>query len=290
MAMNKISLILIFFITILLGCNKEDFMWNLPRNNPYDGQIKDTSGYQVPNRDAPKVNTGSVGNLAESTSSVSGNITSVGSSEISSYGHCWSVNQMPTINDVITNLGSINLTGIFSSSLTGLSPNTTYYVRAYATNSYGTSYGNQVSFKTKATLCGYYNCESLAGFTTYVDKISPSSSAAWSIGSGYNGNGFALTQSCYGGYIEFSINLSNATKMTFWTKSINPGYSNRTPEVTVDGIISNTTMIDGSASYTNWMQLETQNILPGNHTIRINFTRVSTYYSYYIDEIEIWCQ
>lgn len=138
--------------------------------------------------------------------------------------------------------------------------------------------------------CSLINGESLSNLTTFVDKISPSSSAAWSIGSGYNGNGFSLTQSCYGGYIEFSINLSNTSKMTFWTKSINPGYSNRTPEVTVDGIISNTAIIYGSASYTNWMQLETQNILPGNHTIRINFTHVYTYYNYYIDEIEIWCQ
>jgi|TARA_B110000967_G_C18831391_1_gene534296 hypothetical protein len=138
--------------------------------------------------------------------------------------------------------------------------------------------------------CILINCESLINTTTYVDVISPSSTAAWYIGSGYTGNGFALTQSCYGGYIEFSINLSNTSKITFWTKSINPGYSNRTPEITVDGITSNTTMIDGSESYTNWMLLETQNILPGNHTIRINFTHVSAYYSYYIDEIEIWCQ
>jgi hypothetical protein len=138
--------------------------------------------------------------------------------------------------------------------------------------------------------CTSINGESLINLNTFVYKISTSSSAAWDVGSGYNGDGLALTQSCYGGYIEFSINLSNTSKMTFWTKSINPGYSNRTPEVTVDGIISNTTMIDGSASYTNWMQLETQNILPGNHKIRINFSRISTYYSYYIDEIEIWCQ
>jgi hypothetical protein len=288
--MKKISLILIIFITILLGCNKEDFMWNLPRENPYDGQINDTSGYQVPNKDEPKVTTGSATNISESTSTVSGDINSVGSSEISTYGHCWSINPMPTMADAITNLGTTNSTGIFSSNLTGLSPNTTYYVRAYATNSYGTSYGNQVSFKTKASLCGYYNCESLSGFNTYVDKISPSSTAAWNVGSGYSGNGFALTQSCYGGYIEFSINLSNITKMTFWTKSLNPGYPNRTPVVTVDGITSNTILTDGSSDYTYWMQLETQNILPGNHTIRINFTHVSTYYSYYIDEIEFWCQ
>lgn len=138
--------------------------------------------------------------------------------------------------------------------------------------------------------CSIINCETLSNTTTYVDKILPSSSTAWYIGSGYLGNGFALTQSCYGGYIEFSKNITSLSKMTFWTKSINPGYPNRTPIVTVDGIISNTTMINGSSDYTYWMQLETQNILSGNHTIRINFTHISTYYSYYIDQIEIWCQ
>lgn len=273
-----------------MGCDNESFYWNLPRNNPYDGQIMDISGYEVQNKDAPKVNTGSVINTTEFASSVSGDITSVGSSEISSYGHCWSMNQMPTINDATTNLGSINSAGIFSSSITNLSANTTYYVRAYATNSYGTSYGSQISLKTKSTLCSYYNCESLAGFTTYVDKTSSSSNAAWRVASGYNGKGFALENNNYGGFIEFSINISNITKMTFWTKSINPGYQNRTPEVTVDGIISSTKIIDGSKDYTKWMQLETQNILPGNHTIRINFTHVSTYYYYYIDEIKFWCQ
>ena len=137
--------------------------------------------------------------------------------------------------------------------------------------------------------CSVINCESLSNLTTFVDKISPSSTAAWNVGAGYSGNGFSLTESCYGGYIEFSKNISSLSKITFWTKSLNPGFSNRTPEVTIDGIKSNTAMIDGSETYTNWMQLETQNILPGNHTIRINFTHVSTYYSYYIDEIEIWC-
>jgi hypothetical protein len=290
MAIKTNSLILIVLVTILWGCNKEDFKWNLPRENSYDGQIIDTSGYNVPNKDAPKVTTGSVSNISESTSTVSGDIKSVGSSKVSSYGHCWSINPMPTITDTSTKLGSTSSVGIFSSNLTGLSPNTTYYARSYASNSFGTSYGNQVSFKTKALLCGYYNCESLTDFTTYVDKISPSSSSAWVIGSGYNGSSFNLIESCYGGYIEFSKNLSNTAKITFWTKSINPGYSNRTPEVTVDGVISNTTIIDGSSSYNNWMQLETQNILPGTHTIRINYTHISTYYSYYIDEIKIWCQ
>lgn len=166
MAIKKI--ILIAFISILCGCNKVDFVWNLPRENPYDGQINDTSGYHVPNKDAPKVTTGSATNISDSTATVSGDINFIGSSEISTYGHCWSINAMPTMADAITNLGTTNSTGIFSSNLTGLSPNTTYYVRAYATNSYGTSYGNQISFKTIQLPNNTCNVTATTTGTTYT--------------------------------------------------------------------------------------------------------------------------
>ena len=66
--------------------------------------------------------------------------------EVTSRGVCWSTSQNPTINDNKTTDGSG--TGGFTSSLTNLTPNTTYYVRAYATNSAGTGYGNVVSFTT----------------------------------------------------------------------------------------------------------------------------------------------
>lgn len=288
--MRKIYTIPFFLALLVSSCTKDDFKWNLPRKNPLEGQVNDTSGYQVPNKDAPNVITTTVTNLIESSVTVSGNITSVGSASIISYGHCWSESPMPTIIDSVSNLGASNSTGIYSSNISGLLPNTTYYVRAYATNAYGTSYGNQLAFTTNASLCGYLDCQSLAGINTFVDKISPSSSAAWVVGSGYIGNGFAITESCYGGYVEFSINLSNTTKMSFWTKSLNAGYTNRTPEVYVDGTLVNTSLINGSTSYTNWMQLQTGNILPGNHTVKINFSHNSSYYSYYIDEIQFWCQ
>jgi len=196
MGIKKTKFIIILFTIIILGCKKGDFKWDLPRSNPFDGQISDTSGYLVPNRDSPKVLTGLATNISESTSTVSGDIKSIGSASISNYGHCWSMNPMPTILDATTSLGSNVSTGIFSSSLTRLVPNKTYYVRAYAINTFGTSYGNQVSFKTKAALCGYNNCETLANFSTFVYKISPSSNAAWYVGSGYSGNGLALTQNC----------------------------------------------------------------------------------------------
>ncbi len=61
-------------------------------------------------------------------------------------GVCWSTSQNPTINDSHTTNGSG--TGSFTSQLTGLNPGTTYYVRAYATNGVGTSYGEQQIFTT----------------------------------------------------------------------------------------------------------------------------------------------
>ena len=72
-----------------------------------------------------------------------GEITFVGNTETTG-GTCWSLSQYPTITDGHTE--DIFGLGIFSSSITGLTPGSRYYIRAYATNSYGTSYGNQIEF------------------------------------------------------------------------------------------------------------------------------------------------
>jgi len=85
------------------------------------------------------------------TSSVcGGNITSDGGSPVIDRGVCWDIIENPTINDNKTSDGTG--TGIFTSMITGLDCNTTYYVRAYATNSEGTAYGNQVSFISEMIL------------------------------------------------------------------------------------------------------------------------------------------
>ena len=65
-------------------------------------------------------------------------------------GVCWSTSQNPTVSDDHTTDGSG--TGSFTSNLTNLTPGTTYYVRAYATNSMGTAYGSEESFTTTAAL------------------------------------------------------------------------------------------------------------------------------------------
>lgn len=100
----------------------------------------------------PNVNTAiSASSVGENNFSIEGTITATGGSQITSYGHCWSINQNPTIDDQCTNLGMTDKIGSFKSTIEDLLVNTTYYVRAYATNSQGTAYGEQTIVKTKAT-------------------------------------------------------------------------------------------------------------------------------------------
>jgi hypothetical protein len=75
-----------------------------------------------------------------------GNVEDQGSSSVTTRGVCWSTSSNPTTSDSHTNDGSG--TGSYTSNITGLDANTSYYVRAYATNSEGTAYGNQKSFTT----------------------------------------------------------------------------------------------------------------------------------------------
>ena len=92
----------------------------------------------------PTITTDSVTNIADTTATCGGNVTNDGGATVTARGVCWSTSQNPTINDSHTTNGSG--TGSFNSSITGLTPLTTYYVRAYATNSVGTTYGEEVSF------------------------------------------------------------------------------------------------------------------------------------------------
>jgi hypothetical protein len=88
-----------------------------------------------------------ISSITQNTASSGGSITNDGGATITSRGICWSsTNSNPTIFNSTTNNGSG--IGSFTSSLTGLTANTTYFVRAYATNSVGTSYGNVISFTT----------------------------------------------------------------------------------------------------------------------------------------------
>lgn len=94
----------------------------------------------------PIVSTSNVINITTNTAVSGGVVTSEGGSNVTARGVCWSTSQNPTINDSHTTDGSGM--GSFISNITGLTGATTYYLRAYATNEIGTSYGLQVCFAT----------------------------------------------------------------------------------------------------------------------------------------------
>ncbi len=95
---------------------------------------------------SPTITTTAISSVATNTASSGGNISSDGGSSITARGVCWSTSQNPTTADNKTTDGSGK--GVFTSSLTGLQSCTQYYVRAYATNQYGTTYGNNKIFAT----------------------------------------------------------------------------------------------------------------------------------------------
>lgn len=95
----------------------------------------------------PTVTTTAISSITIEAAASGGSISSDGSSSITAKGVCWNTSSGPTIA-LSTKTSDGTGTGSFSSSLSSLSPGVTYYVRAYATNINGTSYGNEVSFIT----------------------------------------------------------------------------------------------------------------------------------------------
>ncbi|MBL7886689.1 MAG: DUF1566 domain-containing protein [Flavobacterium sp.] len=99
----------------------------------YGSQVSFTLG-------APTVSTSPITDIKGNAASAGGNIINNGLSSISAFGLCWSTSPNPTTANSVTTS--------FTAVMTGLTPNTTYYVRAFATNSFGTGYGNQYSFNS----------------------------------------------------------------------------------------------------------------------------------------------
>jgi uncharacterized protein (TIGR02145 family) len=100
-----------------------------------------TSAYQL-----PAVSTDVVNAFTHNTAMAGGNVSSDGGDDVTDRGICWGTSANPTINDNHRSNGVG--TGNFSIEITSLNPNTLYHVRAFATNSVGTNYGNQEEFTT----------------------------------------------------------------------------------------------------------------------------------------------
>lgn len=112
----------------------------------------------------PTVVTNPPGPVTDVSGSVSGEVMSDGNATVTGRGICWGTSQNPTISGNKIALGT-GVGGFFTNIL-GLPVNVTYYVRAYATNSLGTSYGDQVSFTTAYVIGNLYQ----GGKIFYVDN------------------------------------------------------------------------------------------------------------------------
>jgi starch-binding outer membrane protein SusE/F len=100
--------------------------------------------------DLPTVTTTAISNITKTSASSGGNVTYDGGGTITERGIVWGTSANPTTanNVIITGSG----TGAFTTPISGLSVFTTYHVRAYAKNSAGTAYGNNIEFKTLADI------------------------------------------------------------------------------------------------------------------------------------------
>jgi uncharacterized protein (TIGR02145 family) len=133
---------LFFVITTLFGCASEN----------------------APTKTAPQVSTSTISNITLNSASSGGTITSDGGAEITSKGVVWNTAASPTISVNTKTIEGAG-TGSFSSSITNLTPSTTYYLRAYATNSSGTGYGNEISFATNSIVLPILSTTAIADIT-----------------------------------------------------------------------------------------------------------------------------
>lgn len=151
------------------------------------------------NATLPVVTTEAVSNITQTEATSGGNVSMSGGTAVTSRGICWSTAQNPTINDYHTMEGAG--TGTFSSTITGLSPLTTYYVRAYAINSLGIAYGNQESFTTFT--CGI----------SHIFDIDGNTYSTVSIG-----------EQCWLGENLKTTKFRNGDSIPYWPNSTTKGY------------------------------------------------------------------
>lgn len=132
-------------------------------------EVGTDNGTSPINKELPNLTTSSVVNISSTTATSGGTIISNGNDSITAKGLCWATTPSPTLanfNKLYTDSNST-----FSISIQGLTKNQTYYVRAYATNSIGTAYGNQISFRTDSIVHVYITGTSAGRCTYWKDGI-----------------------------------------------------------------------------------------------------------------------
>ncbi len=137
---------------VLMNNYAQVYLDSYPKDNGFSVRCLKDIGI-----DPPTVTTDNTTNITQTTATSGGNVTYDGGDPVTARGVCWSTSTNPTLADSYTTDGTGE--GVFVSNITGLTLGTQYYVCAYATNSKGTSYGNEESFTT------LFPC---AGITSFV--------------------------------------------------------------------------------------------------------------------------
>jgi len=175
------------------------------------------TAYSCKKDQVPEVETININSIDMNSAKSGGKILNNGKSDIIAKGVCWSEKSNPSIKDNITVNGSGSES--FVSELTNLNPNSTYYVRAYATNDAGTGYGNELKFNTSELV-------TLAYRNTYfqVYPVDNSTSNTWGLNglfynatSDFNGisNSHLISQSTSSSAAKICTNL-NAFGYSDW--------------------------------------------------------------------------
>ena len=140
-----LSFVIILFVLSFLSCKKEPVI------------------------SLPSLSTTEASSITNESASSGGQISNDGGAEILSRGVCWNTNPNPTTDNGKTSDGKGS--GSFTSDVRGLSPGVKYYLRAYATNSLGTAYGNQIEFSTESRQPEKFITASVGGTITTYESI-----------------------------------------------------------------------------------------------------------------------
>lgn len=225
----------------------------------------------TPTTTAPIVTTQAVSSVGETTATGNGTIVSTGNSAITSSGVCWSTtsgSETATSGTAYTTDGRTTV-GAYISAMTGLTGNTKYYVKAYATSGVGTGYGDEVNFVTlpSAPTVGTASSVTGGGFTsewtaptqggqtfTYTVEVSTANGASFDAnvkktitGVSSSSTSSAITGLCGQTTYYYRVKAVNATGAGAWSDiSSSITTSAGAPTVTTEAVDANTLLLTGA--------------------------------------------
>lgn len=244
-----------------------------------------------------KLDIAQVSDVQSRTASLGGTFENPKNQIIDEIGFVFSTSDNASTTDYQV-LGNPNAQSV-SVALTNLEPDTKYYVKMYAVVEGVTYYSSERSFTTSKPVLTKFasnNCSNLSGVTSSF-RSSNGNTASWGIGSsGQNGSYWAAPDpngsltTCTGiSYVQFNKTFNEDGIIRFWINTYNPGYSNRSPEIFVNGTnLGSATEIGGNSSSFYWMQVESPVIPAGQNTIKIQFNAGSVYWNVGVDEMEFF--